>query len=77
MGRGRAPHILIISDRLADVSTPHFRFIKTPHVSASTPAHPSRPIVDTVAHLRIGTEGQLDVGERGILWSGEYSRDGV
>ena len=36
-----------------------------------------RPIVDTVAHLRIGTEGQLDVGERGILWSGEYSRDGV
>ena len=34
-------HILIISDRLAGVSTPHDRFIKTALVTASTPAHPS------------------------------------
>jgi hypothetical protein len=67
---------LIISDRLPDVSTPHDRFIKTPHVSASTPAHPSRPIVDTVAHLRIGTvmvrrtarrRGTRDTMEWGVL----------
>jgi hypothetical protein len=45
IGRGRAiSHIdydIIISVRLAGVSTPHDRFIKAAHVTASTPARPS------------------------------------
>jgi hypothetical protein len=50
------PHILIMLDILTDVSTPHDRFIKTSHVSASTPAaHPSIRI-PAVAHLRIGRQ---------------------
>ena len=47
------PHILI----MLDSSTPHDRFIKTPHVTHRTPAHPSTPTLrrPAVAHLRIGT----------------------
>ncbi len=66
------------TDTTADVSTPHFRFIKTPHVSASTPAHPSTPTLrrPAVAHLH-GPHCQLDAGERRMRSSGAYSRDGV
>ncbi len=48
------PHILIMLDRLADVSTPHD---KTAHVTHRAPAHPSTPTLrrPAVAHLRIGT----------------------
>jgi hypothetical protein len=68
------PHILIISDRLAGVSTPHDRFINSQQAHPSTPTLPPSLICGSA---RSWSEGQLDVGERGMCSSGACSRDVV